>query len=335
MKHLLKWRPSGAQLLVTWMVFVALIYFWWVWRIYHPEELSQRLRLFFENPSKVAAQQSESVRNWGLLAVGVIGLPMAIWRAITADLQTKEAITQGRRVQQQMRFTERQIEITERQIQISEENNLAVLLEKSASFLPETTEPKVATAIALLHHISGKSTFALEATDMLSNYVAGKVMRFYEPRNLMLALDYLESIGKNRGKAVTARATVEGNDEAVFYAWFTRVTYNNCEFYKQDLRGHQLRINSFVSCDFTDCVVDKSVRISGTSTLRDCKVTALRVLRTPGEMKAEFTNCDFSGCEYFSGNGHVLTDCYYTKNNPPVPAILKKYGGELTPRGTP
>ena len=86
----------------------------------------------------------------GLVLAGLIGLPITIWRSLTAHRQVKAALGQLQSTQEQLKRTDRQLEATRRQIAATEENNLANLLQQGAALLGEEGDARKAAGIAAL-----------------------------------------------------------------------------------------------------------------------------------------------------------------------------------------
>ncbi|PRD42335.1 hypothetical protein C5748_16190 [Phyllobacterium phragmitis] len=277
----------------------------------------------YELPGLALRERYEILRNVGLLVLGFIGLPLAIWRSVVAARQTTEAIKQGRRVEKQMLFTEQQIAA-------AEENNLAGILEKAASLVAEKNNARISAGIGLLHYVAtaNKATFSREATDLLTDFVDGKELIDGEPRVLLRALEYLNEIGRKRPTPVIVSVTVKSGD--VPFRHLAGVAYNDCEFDGENLPLDGT--NTLKDCRLTDCRIGGWNYMVGDIKIERSAIRTLRIqqLRTT---KVVLDYCDFTGCRHITpGASLQFKNCYYDVDHPPVRKILKEFGGQLVAR---
>ncbi|ATU91763.1 hypothetical protein BLM14_09125 [Phyllobacterium zundukense] len=271
-------------------------------------------------------ERTETVTKLGLFVAGVIGLPLAVWKGMLDHRQTREALRQGERVQQQMEYTEKQFKLTERQIAAAEETNLASILERSSALIADNqSEAQKMAGTAFFHYVATAQTetFRFEAIDLLSEFVAD---RDYDERTIRTAIHYLDEIGKKRGKRIKVKVDVKDKDYPIFYENLTGVTYKNCDF--SGKRFNAGGLNYFEECKFARSLISYPLRILRGASFLDCEILHIN---SSGDAAIEFHNCDFTGCEHIVVTlKPVFSGCYFDLDNPPSDYVLKMFGNNLT-----
>ncbi|WP_378944395.1 hypothetical protein [Mesorhizobium sp. ANAO-SY3R2] len=280
---------------VTLIVFSAVILafgIWAVWRIFDPvptttDDLRVRIEL---------------VRNIGLFVLGVIGLPLAIWRSMTASRQTREAILQGYRVERQLAFTDRQIAATE-------ETNLAKLLQDGAKLLADNDAANVTAGIATLSVVArtDPDLFGNQALTLLIDFVQQKGGEGHTGANIKRAITALQTAYDLRPAQVADHLIfVEDYETSARYDDYETnwrlvrgartCTYVGGDFagqaFKENLDGFRFRHLVFRHCDiermaalsmencsFKRCRFKEIDCGSLTrSTLKDCNLSGVRIV---------------------------------------------------------
>ncbi len=255
-------------------------------------------------------QFSDIIRNYGLLALGAVGFPLAIWRSWIAYQQTQEALEQGKRV--------------ERQIKATEENNLALLLEKSAVLLTDEKEAKRKAGISLLRHIGLAPTqsFGYEAIELLLDYIRNFEKRRVDTDAKIKAVYYADEI--------CIRLNYEIRLDVIIYVMTVHGAPKNIYGLRYEVCGivdsMVYAANSYFDCTFYHSNISEEVLVKGETRIEFCKIEKLQI-----EGIVDFINCDFSACSEIIGmEGSYFTDCYYFAENPPSEKVIQLIGDHLT-----
>lgn len=267
--------------------------------------------------------RSEIIRNGGLVVLGVIGLGFAIWRSYMAAEQTNAVIEQGKRTERQLEHTEKQLEHTARQVAGAEENNLAILLQKGAELLGDTTKrAHQAGGIAMLQAVitAENRKFVQEAMELIADFIDERFQNRNDRPLFRSAIKALE-LGHKRG--FTAARTLDFVSEDKFnivwtpFRGVTGISYtggNVLGLTDEDFKGTHLRFNNvWLHNCYVPSVWDWS--------FEDCIFSHCRIGRVALSKngRARFENCDFSGCLL---GGSIVADvefrgCHYRRSSPP------------------
>lgn len=310
-------RIDGTEIvmitLIALMVAAVIYACYWLFQI--PLDTTNNLATF--------DQRLERVSKIGLLTVGIVGFPLAIWRSILSYKQTNESIEQGKRVV-------RQIGATERQILIAEENNLANILEKATSLLGEDqSDARKHAGLALLHYIASdrRRAFVNEALSLLSNFVENKVYLVAANEPVYRAVRYLNNLAEQQGPLIAGFKMVD-HELACTFPKLAEVRYINTGF----LFDNMLEVPrcTFERCSFDTCAVGPNQHIMGSANFSRCTIKGLASIHEIDKQKIDFKYCDFSGCGTIPVRAEItFRDCFYSIENPPSEFMVKFYGHEL------
>lgn len=259
-----------------------------------------------------SVQFSDIIRNYGLLALGMVGFPLAIWRSWIAYEQTQEAIEQGRRV--------------ERQIRATEDNNLAILIEKCAVLLADEKSAKNRAGIALARHIglSPTNAFVTESLDMLREYLERKGKEPLTSKTDVVALSYACEIARTH-EVIRIESYFSGVNITNISTDVRGVRFAKCKFTDSKITGIS---NYYFNCRFNNCEIISMFMASGEAIFENCKISSI-VCKDAGNYT--FRECDFSGAHLVSKvEKENMINCYYYHNNPPAKRVIEYYGDVLS-----
>lgn len=250
------------------------------------------------------AQRSEVVRNIGLFLLGVIGLPLAIWRSWIAKQQVDEMIAQGIR-------TERQLQHADKQLQLNQSSENLGFVEKGGSLLDDDKSSKRTTGVHILEAVlqqTDDDVSAFAAENILYQFI-----KYHEKRE---ALEYFLACN-----AMLKRISF----------WAGRNEADARQLKKQGasnifLKHAELDNIYFVATtNLEDCDVEKAIFASSDVTLIDCKIEDSLVLKIAANSKNNrFINCDFSAADIVIDiEGSSFEGCYYHADHPPSQATLR------------
>lgn len=310
-------RIDGTEIvmitLIALMVAAVIYACYWLFQI--PLDTTNNLATF--------DQRLERVSKIGLLTVGIVGFPLAIWRSILSYKQTNESIEQGKRVV-------RQIGATERQILIAEENNLANILEKATSLLSDDqTDARKQAGLALLHYIASDTSraFVNEALSLLSNFVEDKVYVVAANDPVYRAVRYLNSLAEQQGPLVARFKVIDG-ELAYAFPMLSGVSYIKTGFFMDDMLT--VPPCTFEHCTFENSRVGPNQCIIGSAEFSRCTILGLGSIHELNKQKIDFKYCDFSGCGIIPGRADItFRDCFYSIENPPTGFTLNAYSDHL------
>lgn len=235
--------------------------------------------------------RTELVRNIGLFALGIVGLPLAIWRSLTASRQTEEAIRQGGRV-------ERQLALTARQLEAAEENNLAALLQKGAELISDSSKVgQVGAGLATLHSVivDKNPKYAVEAMNLVADYLQQEYPKgrwsFYESAIQSLAAGFA------LGRSSTRDLSFKGDSSVL---WRPIEGVNTVRF-----TGGQMDLTNWPSSPphktryfFVEVLVSGHT-YDGQRNFVDCTFKRMKITHLPTmeHFPNSFRRCDFSGAK--------------------------------------
>ncbi|WP_136658520.1 hypothetical protein [Nitratireductor sp. XY-223] len=153
--------------------------------------------------------RSAMVRNFALIGLGFIGLPLAVWRTYTAHRQAAEAARQGER-------TERQLALTSEQLKVTAESNHAELLQRSADLLDMKDKERNNTAVAFLIALAEDeaSSYSTVALSLLKSIVNEHEYEIGSPSHLWKALEWLDETARRSDTQFrTLKVTINNNPE--------------------------------------------------------------------------------------------------------------------------
>lgn len=259
------------------------------------------------------SQESEVVRNIGLFLLGVIGLPLAIWRSWIAKQQVDEAVAQGRR-------TERQLLHAEKQLQSTETTALLGVIEKAGGLLADESLNARRAGIYLLDSVMAKREVSLSSaaaeliyqfvrengrTDSTDHYLACMaLLKFSNEIAIHDHQDYRDMALKKKMHLHVDNGTIE------------RLIINMSEVY-------------FYNCIIDECfIVSEGVHIEG------CDVTNTLMLDARNTLSGTtFKSCDFSYSRIATlGDDCKFDECYYYEETPPSPECLAAFSSKLEVR---
>ncbi|MEI4480952.1 MULTISPECIES: hypothetical protein [unclassified Phyllobacterium] len=298
------------------IVFAAVVTAFGCWAIY---------QIIMTKELGAIGNAADTISKLGLFMVGVVGLPLALWKGYLDYQQTELALQQGIRAQQQMEITTNQLKLTERQVAASEENSLATILERASSLISDTqSDAQKMSGVAFLHYVaqSKTQTFHFEALELLSQLIAN---RDYNEPVIRSATQYMNEIGHTKKKRIRVSIRIEENMFTEFFEYLSGVTYINCTI---NNRIFTAGLNYFHNCEFSNCTINHAARILDTSNFVNCRIVRLNTVMNS---VLEFSSCDFSGCMYLPSSCEIhLHGCYYDVENPPGPLVMREWGSELT-----
>ncbi|UHS60592.1 hypothetical protein HRR99_03180 [Agrobacterium vaccinii] len=255
------------------------------------------------------SQRSEIVRNVGLFLLGIIGLPLAIWRSWIAKRQVDETIAQGLR-------TEKQLQHAEKQLRLGQASENLGFLEKGGSLLEADKSSSRATGVHMLEAI-------LKQDDEVAVRAAGNILyQFIRHHDERGKIDYYLASVALLGHL--GRSAAEGETDARALE-----SEGNSEVYL--VNAHFRNINFVRTVDLQDCRIEHSILINKGAWIRDCNVQDSLVLKISEESKNnEFIRCDFSGADFTCDiEGSKFEGCYYHAGHPPTEATLSLLGDYL------
>lgn len=282
--------------------------------------------IFADSNAEEIAFRSGVVRNMGLLAVGVIGLPLAIWRSYTAHKQAEEAAKQGAR-------TDRQLQLTLDQMKITTESNHADLLERSAALLGLDDEQKCDTAVSFLTTLGedNNSTYAPAARVLLGSIISGKECIQSQPFYIERTLHWLEKYCKKNNTTYYLKdlrfETVEGFPFT--FPSIGGITYVGGYYTNMRLKTFGC---TFENAYIADTVFDTTVSLLGSVGIKLSRIRRFPKLSTENS-QVFFVECDFTDCNVFPPKflreNISLENCYYLHSLPPNSGLLDKIGTKL------
>lgn len=258
-----------------------------------------------------AVDISNIIRNYGLLALGTVGLPLAIWRSWVAHLQTQEAIAQGKRV--------------ERQIQAAEINNLTTLFDKAASLLSDASNEKKRAGIALLRHIgmSPVGSLGQEALDLLADYLKKGGTTPFNDQTSATALKYADHIAQALNVKLRFEIIFTSMEILYLPSNVFGVIYSNCSVNNQTIG----RAGRYENCQFMNCVIESGSNFKGDNHFLECEIKAISL--NPNS-RSSFSYCDFSNCSRANHvETHMLKDCYFLRGGKPTKKVFDRIGSHL------
>ncbi|MEX3008990.1 hypothetical protein [Hoeflea sp. TYP-13] len=290
-----------------------------------------------------AEDRSAFIRNMGLALVGVIGLPLAIWRSMIA--------------QQQANASENQVIISRQQIAALEKNNLYQQLAKGAELLAEEESGKREAGVATLEAIgnSEDAQFSQQAMDLLAIFIQREYRHGHDPKTglcqaAITALNRCGWSGIMSTKELVFSPEIEHADEqyrrSIHWDLITAaksVRYFDGTFKFEVIQSAgQTKIRFFHS-RFVRCTLVSVLEFSG------CEFDRCSISEVSSETLKDnfFESCDFSGCRLYGFLPSVagpklppmqyhdplgrdrLTDCYYNRHSPPDEEILRVFGDVL------
>ncbi|SFN60041.1 Pentapeptide repeat-containing protein [Cohaesibacter marisflavi] len=209
---------------------------------------------------------SEIARNLGLLLLGVIGLPLAIWRSVVASSQAKTAIKQSQH--------------TAKQIELLQQGQLADRFTKAAAMLTEKDVAGGEAGIFALREIASADPEAYYQTvqDVLCSFIRNYSRRYkseYDAssslKTAMRVISQLRNdLGKDRdigwrpplGRAhfkrfYEDRIRLNFSNADLFKSCFVNsriecATFENANFLESDLRGADFKRTNFSGATFDD-----------------------------------------------------------------------------------
>lgn len=280
-------------------------------------------------------ERSAFIRNVGLLGLGLVGLPLAVWRSFLAH--------------QQVAVSQHQLAASQLQIKALENNNVALQLQKGAELIAENQEAKASAGIATLQALatSENTMFAVAAADLLAAYIQKEYTYETDETGLMksafIALNQFAKTGvvSNRELQFETRET----DSGPFWILAEGVkgaSYRGGEFFQCNISAESGTKYEFRNVTFHYCsLIGTKVAYFRRCTFEECKID---VADEEFLNSNKFVNCDFSGCMKPKKDKvfvHIVKDavvdaqgCFYDENDPPETPILELVGELLKPLDT-
>ncbi|WP_312794461.1 hypothetical protein [Tianweitania sp.] len=331
-------RSNAIGIAIT--LLAAVLGLAWLWSVYWIFTLQ-------DSANDISVRERiDMARNVGLLLLGLVGLPLAIWRSWTASLQTREAIAQGKRVERQLIYTARQIAVTE-------ESNLAKLFQDGVAALVDSDPVKVSAGIATLSIVARTAAepFGNEARVLLLQYVRKFGEQGHGGQNVQRAITALNSAYTVRSDNVMDQLNFEEDaDEGARYDDYEapwelvfgaeHCSYSGGVFYGRSFEG-ELHGFIFRGTTFMQCAIDNLDHLD----VHNCFFNQCRI--KAGTLKeadrSSFYRCDFSAAVLQLGD--EITDLgekgnYYRPGKTPklmkggMPVELSDFLVERSP-GTP
>ncbi|MDF1779001.1 MAG: hypothetical protein P1V13_23520 [Rhizobiaceae bacterium] len=272
--------------------------------------------IFAGSNAEEIAFRSGVVRNMGLLAVGVIGLPLAIWRSYTAHKQADEAAKQGAR-------TDKQLQLTLDQMKITTESNHVDLLERSAALLDLSDENKRQTAVSFLTTLGedNSSTYASAARQLLVSIIEGQECTEKRPAYIVNTLNWMEFYC-NRNKTTIPVKDVRFINSGVttrFFENITGISYIGGFF--QCVTINDVNGSHFENARIKDSIIGGSVYLSKRVIIENSRIQHLPMFLDRNS-QAHFFGCDFTSCSVFPTafmeNEITFVNCFFRDVEPPT-----------------
>lgn len=234
---------------------------------------------------------SDIARNFSLIALGLIGLPLAIWRSFVAAQQSKTALRQAKH--------------TEDQIRLARQGQLADRFQKATEMLGSKSQMTREAGVFALHQIAieDPKTYLATAGSVLCTFAREQSSAIRNEEELpLLPSDFLagqmgyQNWGNDLPQSTNdlqsafaaisdlKRHEVEANRNAKFFraelnhtywAWsvmvaprydflYTTFSYaymnnsiiKNARFISSYITGGTLDFSKFENCDFNDCEIN-------------------------------------------------------------------------------
>ncbi|WP_321339698.1 pentapeptide repeat-containing protein [uncultured Cohaesibacter sp.] len=260
---------------------------------------------------------SEIARNLGLLLLGVIGLPLAIWRSVVASSQAKTAI--------------RQSEHTAKQIELLQQGQLADRFTKAAAMLSDKMLPVREASIYALREIATADPegYYFSVQDLLCSYMR----HASNERNREASdQDYIEECPSDIAttlRSFSQMRTKENLEREKKRHWAPNLQEINISGFSGDAQGINFTNANLIRANLSDANLDQAIicnaRAMGTNmsgaNLRRAIVCdtrlfsanlaranfALSTLTKVGFFKADCREATFRGAK--------IERCSFTKSN--------------------
>lgn len=256
------------------------------------------------------SERSEIVRNIGLFLLGIIGLPLAIWRSWIAKQQVDETIAQGIR-------TERQLQHADKQLRLSQASENLGFIEKGGSLLEADKSSSRATGVHMLEAILKQDDDEVAIT--AAGNILYQFIRHHEERGktdyFLASNALLAHVGTWSAKGETDARNIEMEENSEVH-----------------LQKALLREIYFVQSVYLEnCTLMSSILINEHAKIINCVIEESLVLKISKESKTnKFVRCDFSGAKFVCDlDDSEFDDCYYHADQPPGEETFALIGSHL------